>query len=74
MYCETHKERAFHGVASAAANAPSAEEEGAGDGDTNENGVDVADLGKGCDSPQEINRTRDDRGGSDEKADLQKHG
>lgn len=57
---ETYKERAFHGVASTAADAPRAQEEGTGDGDTDENGIDVADLRKSGDSPQKIHGARDD--------------
>ena len=63
---ETYKKRAFHRIASAASDAPSAQKEGAGDGNTDQNSVDVANLREGGDPPQEVNRGGDDGGGGDE--------
>ena len=59
------EEGAFDGVAFAAADAPGAEEDGAGDGYADEGCVDVADLGEVGYAPEEVDRAGDDGGGHD---------
>ena len=67
---QTHQKRRFDRVAPSTDDTPSAEENSGCDSDTDQDGVDVADLGKGSDAPEEVNGGRDDGRGGDEKADL----
>jgi hypothetical protein len=67
----TYEQRALNGVALAATNPPDAKEEGAGDSDADQDSVDITELREGCDSPEEVDRARDDRGRGDQQSDLQ---
>ena len=65
-----YQQRGFDWVTACADDSPSTKEDGSGDGDTNENGIDVVDLREGGDAPEEVDSGRNDRGGADEEPDL----
>jgi hypothetical protein len=67
----TYEQRTLDGVAFAAANPPDAKEKGAGDSDADQDSVDITELREGCDSPKEVDGTRNDRGRGDQQSDLQ---
>lgn len=58
---EAYEKSALCWIASTAANPPSAQEEGACDGDPDEDCIDIVNVGKGRDSPQEVDGDRNDR-------------
>ena len=64
------QERTFDRISFPTADPPNAEENGAGDCYANKSSIDVTDLRKTSDPPEEVNRARDDRGRHDEQADL----
>lgn len=66
--CE--KERTFDRIPFPTTDPPSAEENGAGDCYANKSGIDVTDLWKTSDPPEEVDRARDDRGRHDKQANL----
>lgn len=68
---QAYQKRRFDRIASCTDNAPSTEKNGRGYGDTNENGVDVVNLGKGGDAPEKVDGRGDDGGRGDEQANLQ---
>ena len=63
---ETNQERALDGIAAATADTPGAEEECAGDSDTDQRGIDVAKLGEASDPPEEVDGAGDDGTRGDE--------
>jgi hypothetical protein len=65
-----YEKRALHWVASAASDAPRAENDGRRDGSADEQSINVANLGKGCDSPEKVDRARDDGCAQHQQANL----
>ena len=63
------EEAGFDDVAAAGAEAPNAEEEGAGDGHADQDGVLAVDSREGADAPEEVEGAGDDAAGEDEQAD-----
>jgi hypothetical protein len=70
-YEVTYKQRALNGVTLATTNTPDTKEKGAGDSNANQDSVDITELREGCDSPEEVDGTRNDRGRGDQQSDLQ---
>lgn len=70
MTCRTHQKRRFDRIASCADDAPPTKKDGGCNGDTNENSIDVVNLRKGGDAPEEVDRRGNDGGRRDEQANL----
>jgi hypothetical protein len=49
-----YQKRAFYGVTASADDSPTREEDRTGDSRAYENSIDIANFGKGCDSPEEV--------------------
>ena len=67
---QTYKQGRLDRVAARAYDAPSTEENSCGDGCADEDSIDIADLRKGGDAPEEIDGGGNDRGRGNEETNL----
>ena len=66
----SYQQRRFDRIAPRTDDAPPTEENGSGDGHSDEDGVDIADLGECGDAPKEVDGSGDDGGGRDQETNL----
>lgn len=57
----TNQEGAFHRISSATPDAPYSQEEGAGDGGSNKDSINIVELRECRDPPEEVDRAGNDR-------------
>jgi len=56
MRTVTYEQRAFDGIALAAANSPNTQEESTGDSNADQDSIDITELRESGDSPKEVDR------------------